>query len=76
MLQIEIYIKGKINQQWSGWFDGLTISHSDSNRTILTGTVLDQAALYGIIAHLRDLGLQLISVNSKEIKEDSHVHNQ
>ena len=76
MLQIEIYIKGKINQQWSEWFDGLTISHSDSNATILTGTVLDQAALYGIIAHLRDLGLQLISVNSKEIKEDSHVHNQ
>ena len=76
MLQIEIYIKGNINQQWSGWFDGLTISHSDSNGTILTGTVLDQAALYGIIAHLRDLGLQLISVNSKEIKEDSHVHNQ
>jgi hypothetical protein len=76
MLQIEIYIKGKINHQWSGWFDGLTISYSKSNATILTGTVLDQAALYGIIAHLRDLGLQLISVNSKEIKEDSHEHNQ
>ena len=76
MLRIEIYIKGKINQQWSEWFDGLTISHSDSNATILTGNVLDQAALYGIIAHLRDLGLQLISVNSKETKEDSHVHNQ
>ena len=76
MLKIEIYIKGKINQQWSGWFDGLTISHSDSNRTILTGTVLDQAALYGIIAHIRDLGLHLISVNSKEIKEGSHGNNQ
>ena len=76
MLQIEIHLKGKINQQWSGWFDGVTISHSDHDETVLTGIVPDQAALYGIISHLRDLGLPLISVNSKEIKEDSHEYNQ
>jgi predicted mannosyl-3-phosphoglycerate phosphatase (HAD superfamily) len=75
MQQIEIYFRGIINQQWSEWFDGLTISHSDRNETILTGPVADQAALYGIISHLRDLGLPLISVSSKEISENSHEHN-
>jgi hypothetical protein len=76
MLRIEINFKGQINQQWSGWFDGLTICYSDRDETVLTGIVTDQAALYGIISHLRDLGLQLISVNSKEIEEDSHEYNE
>jgi hypothetical protein len=76
MLQIEIYIKGKINQRWSGWFDGLTSSFSGQDETVLTGIVADQAALYGIISHLRDLGLPLISVSSKEMKEDSNEYDQ
>ncbi len=75
MLQIEIHLKGKINQQWSGWFDSLTYSLSGHDETVLTGIVADQAALYGIISHLRDLGLPLISVSSKEIKENSHERN-
>jgi len=69
MQQIEIRIKGEINPQWSEWFGGLTVSHSGSDETILTGRVLDEAALYGIISRLRDLGLKLISLCSEEIKE-------
>jgi hypothetical protein len=76
MLHIEINFKGRINQQWSGWFDGLTICYSSQDETVLTGIVTDQAALYGIISHLRDLGLQLISVSSQEIEEDSHEYNE
>ena len=76
MLQVEIRIKGRINQQWSDWFGGLTISQSGSDDSVLTGPVLDQAALYGVISRLRDLGLQLSSVSCEEIKEDSHGHNQ
>ena len=76
MLQIEIHLKGRINQQWSGWFDGLAISYSDRKTTIITGIVTDQAALYGVISHLRDLGLQLISVISEELGQDSNEHNQ
>lgn len=72
MQQIEIRVKGQIDQQWSEWFGGLTISHSDLDETVLTGLVPDQAALYGIISRLRDLGLELCSVNSQEIKEDRH----
>ncbi len=69
---IEIKIKGRLGQQWSEWFGGLTINHSDRDMTVLTGPVADQAALYGIISHLRDLGLQLISVSNKAPEEDSH----
>jgi len=76
MLQVEIRFKGQINKQWSEWFGGLTVSHSDPDGTVLTGVVADQAALYGIISRLRDLGLQLSSVSSEETKENSHEQNQ
>lgn len=70
MQQIEIHLKGRINQQWSGWFDNLAIQHLNRNETVITGIVADQAALYGIISHLRDLGLELISVSSIESDQD------
>jgi hypothetical protein len=72
MKKIEIHIKGQIDEKWSEWFGGLSISQSDPDETILTGLVTDQAALYGIIARLRDLGLELTSVRSRKIKENSH----
>ncbi|OGN89431.1 MAG: hypothetical protein A2Y88_04675 [Chloroflexi bacterium RBG_13_48_10] len=72
MISIKVTVKGQLNNQWSGWFDSLTVTHPDHNVTILTGFVMDQAALYGIISHLRDLGLTLISVSSKETEEDSN----
>jgi hypothetical protein len=67
MHQIEIRLKGHIDEQWSEWFGGLTISHSDPDETVITGLIPDQAALYGIITRLRDLGLELSSVSSHEI---------
>jgi hypothetical protein len=72
MQQIEIRVKGQINQQWSEWFDGLTVSHPDPGETILSGLVADQAALYGIIARLRDLGLSMYSLHSQEVMENGH----
>ena len=67
MLHVNIRVKGQINQQWSEWFGGLTISHSDPDETVFTGLVPDQAALYGVISRLRDLGLELTSVNSQKV---------
>ncbi len=67
MLQIEMRVKGEINPQWSEWFGGLTISRSDAEVTILAGQVRDEAALYGIISRLRDLGLRLIGLWSEEV---------
>jgi hypothetical protein len=72
MLQVEIRFKGQINEQWSEWFGGLTISYSSPDETILTGYIQDQSALYGIISRLRDLGLELASVSSQKVRENVH----
>ena len=63
MQHIEIQVEGQIDPQWSEWFDGLAIRHLGSDRSRLVGAVIDQAALYGILAKLRDLSLALISVS-------------
>ena len=70
MLKVEIRFKGQINQQWSEWFGGLTVSHSD-DETVLSGLVADSSALYGILSRLRDLGLQLTSVSSEEVEKET-----
>ena len=69
MQQVEIRVKGCIDEHWSDWFDDLTILYSDQNETVLTGLVVDQAALHGLLAKLRDLGLPLVSVSVSEIAD-------
>ena len=76
MLKVEIHFKGQVNAQWSEWFGGLTVSHPVPEETVLTGVVSDSSALYGTISRLRDLGLQLTSVRSDEIEENSNEKNQ
>ncbi len=63
MQQVEIRVKGQIDEHWSNWFEGMTITHTEQGETVLTGTVVDEPALYGLLVKIRDLGLQLISVN-------------
>jgi hypothetical protein len=58
----EIRIKGQLDARWSDWFDGLTFTHSGDGTTIIRGTVADQAALHGLLAKVRDVGLPLVSV--------------
>ncbi|MBZ0297493.1 MAG: hypothetical protein K8L99_33355 [Anaerolineae bacterium] len=60
---IEIRIKGHMDKTWE-WLGDLIITHSDKGETLLTGSLPDQAALHGVLNRLRDLGVQLISVNS------------
>ncbi len=69
MQKVEIRVKGRIDEHWSDWFEGLTITHIDQDETILSGTVVDQATLYGLLAKLRDLGLPLVSVQPSEVAE-------
>ena len=68
MLKIEIQVKGEIDQRWAEWFGGLQVSHSAPDETRLSGLLPDQAALYGVICRLRDLGIQLSAVRSEEVK--------
>ncbi len=58
-----IRIKGHLGQHWSDWFEGLTITLQDTGETLLTGSVVDQAALHGVLKKVRDLGIPLLSVN-------------
>jgi hypothetical protein len=58
-----IRIKGHLGQHWTGWFGGLTVTLEDNGETLLTGPVVDQAALHGLLKRVRDLGLPLISVS-------------
>ena len=67
MLQVEIRVEGCLDERWSEWLDGLAITHTagpgeTGNTTVLTGPIVDQAALYGLISKLRDLGLALVSL--------------
>ena len=59
----QIRIKGHLSHQWADWFEGLTITLEDNGVTLLRGLVVDQAALYGLLRKVRDLGMPLLSVN-------------
>jgi hypothetical protein len=60
----QIRIKGHLGRDWADWFEGLTITLEDSGETLLTGPVVDQAALHGLLKKVRGLGMPLLSVNS------------
>ena len=59
----QIRLKGHLGSQWTDWFGGLTLTLEENGDTLLTGPVIDQAALFGLLKKVRDLGLPLISVN-------------
>ena len=66
MLQVEIRVKGRIDKNWSEGLGGLAIAHTEDDNTVLTGSLPDQAALFGLLAQIRNLGLPLVSVSSAE----------
>ena len=59
----QIRIKGQLGAQWGAWFGGMTITQTANGETLITGLVADQAALYGLLRKVRDLGLPLLSVS-------------
>jgi hypothetical protein len=61
-MSYQIRLKGHLAPQWTDWFEGLTITLEDNGDTLLTALVVDQAALYGLLRKVRDIGLPLISV--------------
>jgi hypothetical protein len=77
----EIRLKGYLDGRWASWFEGMTITLDDNGETLLTGLVVDQAALHGVLRKVRDLGMPLISVmrmkpghaETSDVKE-THQH--
>jgi hypothetical protein len=59
----EIRVKGVLDRRWSAWFDDLQISSDGHDVTTIAGEVTDQAALHGLLAKVRDLGLELLAVH-------------
>jgi len=60
--QYEIRVNGHLGSRWAGWFDGLNLFQEVDGTTVISGPVVDQAALHGLLAKLRDLGVPLVSV--------------
>jgi hypothetical protein len=62
----EIRVEGHIGDSWSSWFEGLTIRREESGETVLSGPLVDEAALHGVLMRIRDLGLPLVEVKRWE----------
>jgi len=72
----QIRIKGHLGRQWTDWFEGLTITLEDNGDTLLTGPVVDQATLHGLLKKVRDLGLPLLSVYRISFHETHQYHSK
>ena len=65
----EIRLTGHLETRWAAWFDGMTLTHERDGSTVLSGPVVDQAALHGLLQKVRDIGLPLVSVTHVEPHE-------
>ena len=66
----QIKVEGHLNPTWSEWFEDMTLLHDPNGNTVLTGRVVDQAALHGVLIKIRDLGLTLISIQRNKLNSD------
>ncbi len=65
----QIRLKGHLSREWVDWFEGLTLTLEEESCTLLVGAVVDEAALYGILRKVRDLGMPLLSVNANRTSQ-------
>ena len=70
-MRYQIRVQGHLDGAWSEWFDGLAITHEAGGTTLLAGKLADQAALHGVLAKVRDLGLCLLAVTAADAGQDS-----
>jgi hypothetical protein len=68
----QIRVKGHLSEQWIEWFGGLEIENLPEGEAVLSGSLPDQTALYGVLNRMRDLGLALISLNCVDLAKESH----
>ncbi len=66
MYRYEIRVQGHLDQHWSEWFDGLAITYDGDGNTVLSGPLVDEAALHGVLIKVRDLALPLLAVSREK----------
>lgn len=71
----QIRLQGHLDPQWTTWFDGLTVTLEEDGITLLTGKVIDQAALHGLLKKVRDLGMPLLAVIAIDSNDDAQNHD-
>ena len=71
-----IRVKGHLDERWSEWFDGLVISNLKNGQAVLSGEIVDQAALHGVLVKVRDLNLPLISVTHASLDQPESALRQ
>lgn len=72
----QIKFKGQLDTQWTAWFEGLSIKSDLNGNTLITGPVADQAALFGLLKKIRDLGLPLLSVNLTASNKEEAIDSE
>ena len=75
-LVYQIRIKGHLGRDWTDWFGGLSITLEDNGETLLTGPVIDQAALHGLLKKVRDVGMPLLSVIEVQFNENHRYQSK
>ena len=75
-LVYQIRIKGHLGREWTDWFGGLTLTLEDNGETLLTGPVIDQAALHGVLKKVRDVGMPLLSVIEVQFNENHRYQSK
>lgn len=78
-VQYEIRVEGHLPERWSAWFDGLAITSDDDGTTVIRGSVVDQAALHGVLQRLRDIGIPLISltpIDGSDTERPARIHER
>jgi len=75
-LVYQIRIKGHLGRDWTDWFEGLSITLEDNGETLLTGPVIDQAALHGVLKKVRDVGMPLLSVIEVQFNENHRYQSK
>lgn len=68
-MMYEIRLEGHLGPEWTDWFECLTLTLEDNGESLLTCSVVDQAALYGLLRKVRDVGLRLVSIIHVEPKK-------
>ena len=71
----QIRLGSQLNEHWIAWFDQMTLTQADNGDTLLTGPVVDQAALHGLLRKVRDLGLPLISVVQVQLRQEDELES-